>query len=214
MEDPDNAATEPAEQRRRGVWPAILLVIVLTALAVWLVPDDGGEPEMPAIAPLPRPQPAPAELPSAPPAAEEPIAAEEPEPATQPPVAEGDYARDFIADQRSAETPDLAAAYAEAERLRSEERLTDAWLIHFYAARQGHAPSALILGTLSDPTYHAAGMGALDEADPAQALKWYRIAADSGDNEAARRLADLRARLQQAAADGDAAAQRLLLQFQ
>lgn len=208
MEDPDNAATEPAEQRRRGVWPAIALVIVLTALAVWLVPDDGGEPEMPAIAPLPRPEPAPAEPPGPP------AVAEEAQPTTEPPSAEGEYARTFIAGQRDDGTPDLTAAYAEAERLRSEERLTDAWLIHFYAARQGHAPSALVLGTLSDPTYHAAGMGALDEPDPAQALKWYRVAADAGDTEAARRLSDLHARLQQAADDGDAAAQRLLLQFQ
>ncbi|MEJ2577187.1 MAG: deoxyribonuclease [Gammaproteobacteria bacterium] len=203
MEDSEDTATDPGPGSRRRLWPAIAAVLVLTLLAIWLVPENSDEPQTPPLPTLPKP--------AAPAASVEPPAAP-PAPA-QPPEADGDYARTFIERQQAATTPDPAAAYAEAERLRSEGRLTDAWLIHFYAARLGHAPSALVLGTLSDPTYHEAGMGALDAPDPAQALKWYKVAADAGDGEAARRLDNLRTRLEQAAAEGDPEAQRLLLQF-
>jgi hypothetical protein len=208
MEDQDDTAMDDSRERRRSVWPVIGLVVALTLLAVWLVPED--DDTSPQIAPLPRadevakPEPRIDEAPAEQPPADESVAA---------PPAEGDFARDFIARQRAGGNPDLDAAYAEAERLRSEEKLTDAWLIHFYAAREGHAPSALVLGTLSDPTYHDAGLGALDQADPAQALKWYGVAAKAGDTEAARRLANLRTRLEEAAAGGDAEAERLLLQL-
>jgi hypothetical protein len=208
MEDQEDTAMDESRERRRSVWPVIALVVALTLLAVWLVPDDE---ETPTVAPLPRPaevaQPEPPVAAPAP--GEQPAAAD----AAAAAPAEGDLARAFIARQRAGNAPDLVAAYAEAERLRSEEQLTDAWLIHFYAAREGHAPSALVLGTLSDPTYHEAGLGALDQADPAQALKWYGVAAKAGDTEAARRLANLRTRLEEAAAGGDAEAERLLLQL-
>jgi TPR repeat protein len=114
---------------------------------------------------------------------------------------------------RNQPDPDLAAVYERAEQLRADGKLTDAWLTHFFAARKGYAPSALVLGTLSDPAYRQTGQDPLEESDPAQALKWYKVAADAGDTEAERRLKNLRERTERAAADGDVDAQRLLLQW-
>ncbi len=206
---------EPGDQAvaapRRTPWALIALVLALTGLGIWLVPEQQRAP--PPLPPLPHPPaaavpavPAPTPSPAAPDAA----AAEA---AAATPAAEGEVARRFIAAQRATAAPDLPSTYTEAERLRAAGSLADAWLIHFYAARLGYAPSALVLGTLSDPNYRDAGRDTLESPDPLQALKWYRQAADAGDTEAQRRLQNLRSRIESDAADGDAEAQRLLLQW-
>lgn len=209
MDNTDDFAEPTPHRPRRAPWALIALVVVLTLVAIWLVPEDERAP--PALPPLPQQQ---AAEPAAPaPAEPEATTAEGTEPADETPAAEGDIARAYITSQRASGAPDLPAAYTEAERLRAAGQLTDAWLIHFYAARLGHAPSALVLGTLSDPTYFDAGLGILDAPDPAQAVKWYKSAADAGDAEAARRLQNLRNRIERDAAAGDVDAQRLVLQW-
>ena len=202
----DEPAELAADKPRRLPWILIAAVIALTLLAIWLVPDQ--TPPRPALPPLPTQPTTTAETPEPPGEA-----GETPEPVGDIPVTEGEVARQFIAAQRATGTVDLPTAYTEAERLRAAGQLADAWLLHFYAARQGHAPSALVLGTLSDPTYRDAGMGTLEVSDPQQALKWYRVAADAGDAEAARRLQNLRNRIEREADAGDADAQRLMLQW-
>lgn len=205
MEEPLERSSKERTTQRAWLWPLIGLIAVATLLAVGLVPDDQTEreplPEFatpePSVESLNPPQPEPAP----------------PIPSTPEPNGEGDTARRLIAELRDQSDPDLAAVYEQAERLRADAKLADAWLIHFFAARKGYAPSALVLGTLADPLYHEAGSEALEEADAAQAYKWYKVAASEGDPEASRRLETLRERTKHAAAGGDTDAQRLLLQW-
>lgn len=205
-------SVEPPKNERNAqrpwLWPLIGVIAVATLLAVWLVPEE--RPEREPLPPFGAPPPALQEAPIAVPAQPEPAP---PDALESEPIEEGDTARRLIAELRDQPDPDLAVAYERAEQLRADAKLTDAWLIHFFAARRGYAPSALVLGTLSDPGYREVGEDALAKADPAQALKWYKVAAGAGDREAAERLQDLRERTEQAAANGDADAQRLLLQW-
>ncbi len=133
-----------------------------------------------------------------------------PGPAAQ---AEGDRARAIIAELRQEGSPGLSRAYAQAEAFRDSERPADAYLLYFYAARQGHVPSALALGAMADPQSFVAGTSLLDAPDMAQAYKWYKVAADQGDATARQRLASLRQRAEAAAAGGDEQARRLLLEW-
>jgi TPR repeat protein len=100
-----------------------------------------------------------------------------------------------------------------AEQLQDEGQLEDAYLLYRLAARQGHVQAALVLGTQADPAFHTADTSILTEADPQQANKWYSAAAEAGNEEAVKRLKQLRAHVEQSAADGNAAAQRLMLQW-
>ena len=98
--------------------------------------------------------------------------------------------------------------------MQNEGNLLDAYLLYRFAARHGQAQAALILGTQADPAYHAAASSYLPEAEPAQAYKWYSVAATAGSEEATLRLQNLHKRVQQDAAVGDEQARRLLLQWQ
>ncbi|MEN8106681.1 MAG: deoxyribonuclease [Pseudomonadota bacterium] len=179
----------------------MVLVVILTAIAIWMVPADKEE------APPSLPQ-----LPALRPEVERPPSAAEVEGAAA--LRGGDRARVFIARLRadSAE-PDAGVVFAEAERLQSEGNLDDAYLLYRFAARQGHAQAALIVGTLADPAYHTATRSYLPEPKPEQAYKWYSVAAAAGNEEAELRLHNLRNQVQQAATAGDEQAQRLMLQW-
>ena len=152
MEEPFDQSSRESTTQRNWLWPLIGLIAVATLLAMWLVPDDPPVPE-----PLPEfATPAPS-LPGG-----ESVPAPETERAapiasTPEPIRDGDIARRLVATLRVQADPDLPAAYEQAEQLRADAKLTDAWLIHFFAARKGYAPSALVLGTLSDPKYHEVG---------------------------------------------------------
>ena len=72
------------------------------------------------------------------------------------------------------ETPDMATTLAVAERARGfqqDAQLADAHLLYFFAAREGHAPSALRLGSGFDPLYFVATESLMDGPDPVQALR-------------------------------------------
>ena len=179
----------------------MVLVVIVTAIAIWIVPADKDE------APPSLPQ-----LPATRPDAEHPPSAAGVEDAAA--LRGGDRARGFIARLRADSTePDAGVVFAEAERLQSEGNLDDAYLLYRFAARQGHAQAALIVGTLADPAYHTATSGYLPEPNPGQAYKWYSVAAAAGNEEAELRLQDLRNQVQQAATAGDEQAQRLMLQW-
>jgi hypothetical protein len=178
------------------------LVAVITAIAIWLVPVDDNK-EQPSLPALPTSQDATEDLPLPPP------------PGGIATVTNGgDRARAFIYELRSGGAqPDADVVFAEAERLKQEGDLEDAYLLYRYAARNGQTQAALILGTWSDPAFHATANSYLPEPEPGQAYKWYSIAADGGDEEAPQRLLALHQHLQREAAAGDKQARRLLLQW-
>jgi TPR repeat protein len=127
--------------------------------------------------------------------------------------ARGDLARAIIDELRSQGRVDLDQVYERAERFRSVGMLADAHLLYFFSARQGHAQSALALGRMYDPKTFSREASILEQPDATQAHKWYQVAARAGDAAAKRGLADLRARVERAAGQGDDDARRLTLQW-
>jgi TPR repeat protein len=213
--DTELADSEP--QRRSGPWKLIIIVGLLTLLGVWLVPEDPSEDAPPVAEQPTAPEPAPSLLP----APSGPDLAGDPSidlPATQagaktgPP---GTRARALIAEVRAeGDTRDLDSLFAAAEEARVAGEKADAYLLYFFAARKGHAASALSLGAQADPATRDPANSVFESADLTQAHKWYEMAAQSGDAEARARLADLRARVEQLADSGDVEAQRIALLWQ
>jgi TPR repeat protein len=210
----DSNDTQAAEEAPRGKRLPILIaaVIIATGIAVWLVPEQEDSP--PKSAPkttvaLPAPETGPHQQAETPPIAE----AKAPS-RIQTETRPGEYARTLIARLRNND-PGNAGPEAFAAALQQSEagRKEDAYLLYFFAAKQGHAEAALTLGTQTDPAYFDPESGIHDEADPAQAHKWYRMAVDNGNAEAERRLASLFERVEKQAAAGDEQARRLLLQW-
>ena len=232
------------QDRRGGLTPGrtkalMALVAVITAIAIWLVPD--GEKQAPlSLPPLPSaPDTSVAlPLPSVPDTSEAaplPSAADKSEvlplspangtsealPLPPPPggVATitngGDGARAFIYELRAdGAQPDADVVFTEAERMQDAGNLEDAYLLYRFAARHGQEQAAMMLGTRADPAFHTEVTSYLPEADPGQAYKWYSVAAAAGNDEAVQRLQDLHKRLQLDAAAGNEQARRLLLQWQ
>ncbi len=127
-------------------------------------------------------------------------------------LADGETARGLIAHQgKTLSSADIEAIYERAEGLRKAGKLDDAYLLYFYAARNGHGRSALTLGDMAAPDRFQSAGSPLDHPDPYQAYKWYRAAEKAGVEEAAARLRKLEESLRTAANDNDAQAQRLLL---
>ncbi|MGB5178088.1 MAG: hypothetical protein WBP44_05090 [Gammaproteobacteria bacterium] len=224
----DYADTDSGGKWSPGRTKALMaMVAIITAIAIWLVPDDDGQ--APPSLPTPPSAPQSSEtlpLPSATgtsgslplPSA---TGTSESLPLPPPPggiatvTNGGDRARAFIYKLRAdGAQPDTDVVFAEAERMQGEGNPLDAYLLYRYAARHGQAQAALILGTQADPAYHTAADSYLPDAEPAQAYKWYSMAATAGSKEAALRLLELRKRVQQDAAAGDEQARRLLLQWQ
>lgn len=184
----------------------MVLIAVVTLVAIWLVPGEDSEvpPALPEMA--------------SPPQAEQTV------PLPLPPVGEaedtagqreGDRARAIVSELRAENSePGSDEAFARAEQLQKESQLSDAYLLYRFAARQGHAQAALVLGTQADPAFYTAETSVLPGPDPQQAYKWYRAAAAAGNEEAVDRLQQLREHVEQSAADGSAAARHLMLQWQ
>jgi hypothetical protein len=189
------------------------LVVLVTVIAIWLVPgekksshdvakpaDKAAEPSL--IAPTESPKETAAEAP--------PTTAEAP-PATAP-ATPGQAARTLISELRQQPQPDLDRAYAAAQQYEQSGDDDDAYLLYFYAAREGHGPSAMIMAQRSDPaTFRDDGLES--NADALQANKWYLRAAQAGVDGAETALSALRKRVEDAAAQGDPRAQRIMLQW-
>lgn len=198
--DMDNNGT--LNPRRTRV--LMVLVVVITAIAIWLVPD--GEEQAPTMS-LPS-------LPSVPETSEE-LALPPPTGGIATVTNGGDGARAYLYELRaSGAQPDADVVFTEAERLQGEGNLEDAYLLYRFAARHGQPQAALNLGTQADPAFHTTTISYLPEPEPGQAFKWYSAAAEAGNEEAPQRLLALRQRVQQDAANGNEQAQRLLLQWQ
>ncbi len=139
-----------------------------------------------------------------------------PAPAVVSYASPGDHARAEIAGllERDRSSIDQDGIYRRAEQFRADGAMADAYILYFFAARQGHGPSAFRLGTMADPEYHDAYRDVLPEPDLFQALKWYRQASAAGVGEANAPLQRLVALIRQRAADGDDEARRLLLEVE
>lgn len=185
--------------RTRGKVDERLVIGIVTAAvvilaAIWLFMGREDEPE-------PIPEPAGRALDTVAPAE---TAAER-----------GDSARDLIDElQSGGGEVDYGRAYERARAFREEGRAADAQLLYFFAARGGHADAAFELARLYDPTRDTAAPGLTTEPDAFQAYRWYGAAAEAGHPQAAERLSGLRNWAEQAAAAGDAEAERLLLQWE
>jgi TPR repeat protein len=126
----------------------------------------------------------------------------------------GAKARARITQMRAAGDIQLDEIFAAAQQAQAEGEMADAYLLYFYAAREGHAASALALGTQADPAQRDPQDSVFDAPDFIQAHKWYQAAAQNGNAQGRERLADLRQRVEQLAADGDPQAQRISLIWQ
>jgi hypothetical protein len=205
----------------------IAIVMLLTGIAVWLVPDDDAEKDtrkpLPQLGSVVRPLDSGNSV-------IRPLEQQEGgSDATsisgnsdttergkisrnQPPDSGG--ARAFIEKLRQEGGDTGQEAFEEAEKQRSIGNNADAYLLYYFAAKQGHGEAALMLGTQSDPTYFTSINSALDEPDPGQAIKWYRLAIAAGNEDAKHNLAELSKRIKQQAEAGNGEAQRLMLQLQ
>jgi hypothetical protein len=132
-----------------------------------------------------------------------------------PPVIEGGSARELIERLRTGEVAlDSKQILAQVSDHQNQGRLTDAYLLLFYAAREGDAEAAFSLASMHDPSHFSEGHPLLEKPDAYQAHKWYSAAADKGVSEATERLRVLRKNTEAQAKSGDSAAMRLLLNWQ
>ncbi|MBV2089795.1 MAG: hypothetical protein KUF72_02780 [Candidatus Thiodiazotropha sp. (ex Ctena orbiculata)] len=113
---------------------------------------------------------------------------------------------------------DLVLSSAEiiekSEQFSQQGRVTDTYLLLFYAAREGDGQAAFALASLYDPKHFQPGNALLEKADAYQAYKWYSKATEQQIPEAQIRLDRLRNEIEKQAEAGDPAAKRLLLNWQ
>jgi len=126
----------------------------------------------------------------------------------------GEAARRLIHETRAeGGAPDVSRLFPIAIGFQREGRVTDAHLLLFYLARAGHGESARLLAEMYDPLHYSSAASIMDEPDPEQAWKWYSQAARGGDVIATERLAVLRDWVEEAAAQGNEQAEKLLFQW-
>lgn len=206
------ADSEP--QRRPGPWKLIVIVAVLTLIGVWLVPGDDTDDQSGDAGR--KADGAPSLLGDAPSA---PSGSALTLPENLPPAdtvddSPGAKARALIANMRASGEIRLDEVFSAAQQAQQKGELADAYLLYFFAAREGHTPSAFALGSQADPLHRDPANSVFEAADTVQAHKWYQIAARNGDAQSTERLADLRRRVEQLAASGDPQAQRTALLWQ
>ncbi len=182
---PDQSSTQ---RPSRGPWPAIAIVVIVTLVAIYSVPSEDNVESAPApVTSSTSLIPAPAPL--------------------APNKSDRIDARTLITELRTTSNPDFNKAYDAGETLRKNGQLDQAYILYFFAAREGHANSAYRLGQLADNVINKTAY----RADPTQAIKWYRKAQDAGISEATDALDALNRYYEDKARSGDANARRLLL---
>ncbi len=126
----------------------------------------------------------------------------------------GMRAREYVAQLKEQGKPyPLDEAKQKAEAYQDDGSLADAYLLYFFAAKEGHTASMLQMAKINDPRYFQPATALLDEPDAVQALKWYRMAQQSGDEQAAVSLESLRGWAETEAANGSEEANQILLNF-
>ncbi len=221
--------------RLRVTLEIVVALLILVGIYYFFAPEESLELPLPPqeIDPIIRAQidaaqgaAAPAEQPATARSAAPEATADSPAPVDSPapsegvqgavvPTADGEAARQVVAARRDgSDTRSLAELARLAADYQRQGRVTDAYLIWFYAAREGDGEAAFALGSLYDPNHFTSGNPLLTRADANQAFKWYRLAAGQSVPQAAERLQALRDTLQTQADAGDPAARRLLLNWQ
>jgi TPR repeat protein len=195
-ENPETDFVDRNSERRSGPWRLILVVAFLTLLGVLLVPGESPQ------------EPAPTSSNDT--GANEPSLLQDADPEKRP----GETARRLIAESRASTGPGLDRIVETARDMQGDGALTDAYLLLFYAAREGHTGAALALAEQADPAHRDPGNSVYESADLAQAHKWYEMAAERGNSTARQRLAALERRVEALARSGDEQAQRLTLMWQ
>lgn len=185
-------ASSPRIQRQSGAMSKALLVFLLGAVLIALIASYFWFSRSPA----------------------PPVDSEIYAPVTTP-EERGDIARDLIAESRSDPAQvDFVDAYEQARSFQADGRFADAQLLYFFAARGNYAPAAFDLATMYDPLHFLSENNLMDKANASQAYKWYVVARDGGNELAAARLQELKAWVENAAADGDIEAAQLLLRWE
>lgn len=124
--------------------------------------------------------------------------------------ADGTAAREQIEQMQTEATPDQPkVAFEQGQSFESKGEPVNAYLMYFYAARQGNSEAAMKLAQMSDPLSKDN-----ENAEPYQAYKWYKVAADKGVEKAQQQLIQLKQWAENSAQKGNPTAQRLLLQWQ
>jgi len=81
--------------------------------------------------------------------------------------------------------PDVAAAKAKADELAKAGQLLDGqFLLYKYAGEKGDAAAAISMGTFYDPDLWSKEKSPLPAANPLEAARWYKQAAEAGNAEA------------------------------
>jgi hypothetical protein len=128
---------------------------------------------------------------------------------------EGAPARTLISRLRSGEAAfEPQQILEQVDTYQNQGMLTDAYLLLFYAAREGDGKAAFSLASMHDPNHFNEGNPLLDKPDSYQAHKWYSVAANKGISGANERLKSLKMTTETQAKKGNLAAQRLLLNWQ
>ena len=205
IRDVETELAETPPQKGKGPWPLILIVVAITALAIWLVPGTETEEPQPTVQQTP-----PSLLDDTPGTTTAIETVEEAVVDTRP----GAKARALIAEMRASGTLDLERIFAAATQAQQAGELPDAYLLYFFAAREGHAEAALTLGQQADPANHSDGTSVFATPDIVQAHKWYTAAAEAGSAAGRDGLAALRTRVEGMAEGGDPEAERLTLLWQ
>jgi hypothetical protein len=129
-------------------------------------------------------------------------------------IQDGESARELITKLRRGKLKLSAIEMlAKADSYTQQGKLSDAYLLLFYAAREGDGQAAFALASLHDPHHFSEGNTLLEKPDIFQAHKWYREAAKQQVAGAQKRLEALRGEIERQADTGDPSAQRLLLNW-
>ena len=130
-------------------------------------------------------------------------------------VPPGMRAREYVRQVRDDGEPyPLQMIHEKATQYMQDGSLADSHLLYFFAARENHLLSIMVMGEMSDPTLFQAENSLLDHADVIQAYKWYQIAAAMGDKAASDRIKRLHQWALRESGKGNAHARQFLLNFE
>ncbi len=136
-------------------------------------------------------------------------------PTTKITRAPGDSARAIIAKFKERKgAANLQPLLKSANEFNTKARYADAYLLYFFAAKQGSNTAAQVLAKMHDPAYYSKQTSMMDQPDLVQAYKWYQQAAKGGQAAAQKDLDIFRAQVEQMAASGHTEAKQLSLQWQ